>query len=75
MNAFSECPLAVAVAVDGVLYQNTVFEASHSTRSHLPNNNAVNSWGERPVLLLFGVRLGIEAVHPTYYDSVKVSLM
>ena len=29
-------------------------------------------WG-RPVLVLIGLRLGIDGVNPIYYDSVKVS--
>lgn len=30
-------------------------------------------WGERAVLVLIGVRLGIDGVNPVYYESIKVS--
>lgn len=29
-------------------------------------------WGQRPVLVLVGIRLGIDCVNPVYYDAVKV---
>ncbi|KAL5534817.1 hypothetical protein ACEPAG_1281 [Sanghuangporus baumii] len=28
-------------------------------------------WGQRPVLVLVGIRLGIDCVNPIYYDAVK----
>lgn len=29
-------------------------------------------WGQRPVLVLVGVRLGLDRFNPVYYDAVKV---
>lgn len=31
-------------------------------------------WGDRAVLVLIGIRLGIEGVNPVYYNTIKVSL-
>ena len=30
------------------------------------------AWGDRPVLLLIGVRLGIDGVNTIYYETIKV---
>ena len=30
------------------------------------------SWGGRPVLVLIGIRLGINGVNPVYYEALKV---
>lgn len=66
----------MSVAIDGTLYQTKVFAASHGadaaslTRS--PRRRHTTTWGDRPVLLLLGIRLGIEGVNPIYYDTIKM---
>jgi cysteine protease ATG4 len=30
-------------------------------------------WGDKAVLVLVGLRLGLDGVNPIYYDSIKVS--
>jgi cysteine protease ATG4 len=30
-------------------------------------------WSDRPVLLLLGIRLGLDGVNPVYYETVKVT--
>lgn len=30
-------------------------------------------WGDRPVLLLLGIRLGLDGVNPIYYEAIKAS--
>ncbi len=72
VNAFPECGLGVALAIDGTLYETEVFVASHGPTSRTPRRAQVSTWGTRPVLLLLGVRLGISGVNPIYYDSIKV---
>lgn len=77
MSQFPECGLAVAVATDSTLYQSQVFTASHgdsssNTNYRSPQRHYMRTWGERPVLLLLGIRLGIEGVNPIYYDTIKV---
>ena len=72
MNAFPECGLGVALAIDGTLYETEVFAASHGPTSRTPRRAQSGTWGTRPVLLLLGVRLGISGVNPIYYDSIKV---
>lgn len=68
-NGFPSAGLGVCVAVDSSIFQSEVFAASHSDSSH-PN---LNQWGDRAVLVLIGLRLGLEGVHPTYYETIKVS--
>ena len=78
VSQFPECGLAVAVATDSTLYQSQVFTASHgdsaNTNYRSPRRHYMRTWGDRPVLLLLGIRLGIEGVNPIYYDTIKVRL-
>jgi cysteine protease ATG4 len=61
------------VATDGVLFQSDVFAASNGRGiSRSPRRHVVGGWGDRPVLLLIGVRLGIDGVNPIYYETIKV---
>ncbi|KAF4618067.1 hypothetical protein D9613_012659 [Agrocybe pediades] len=65
-TAFPECGFSVAVA-------NQVFAASHGeTTSRSPRRQHGTTWGDRPVSLLLGIRLGIEGVNPIYYDTIKL---
>ncbi|KAF7289537.1 Cysteine protease [Mycena chlorophos] len=66
VQAFPACGLGVSLAVDGGLYESTVFEASHSVYAQ-----SSASWGDRPVLLLLGLRLGLDNVNPIYYSTIK----
>ncbi|KAI0329156.1 hypothetical protein GY45DRAFT_918401 [Cubamyces sp. BRFM 1775] len=72
VHAFPQAGLGVAVAVDGVLYESDVYGASrsamYSTRRHGPSRM---EWGDRAVLVLIGIRLGIEGVNPLYYNTIK----
>ncbi|KAJ7245089.1 hypothetical protein C8J57DRAFT_1191054 [Mycena rebaudengoi] len=61
VDAFPACGLGVSVATDGTLYQTEVYAASHTPR-----------WGDRPVLLLLGIRLGLDGVNPVYYETIKM---
>ncbi|KAJ6581256.1 hypothetical protein B0H19DRAFT_500096 [Mycena capillaripes] len=75
VQAFPGCGLGVSVATDGVLYQSSVFEASHASPPSDPDAESGSlSWGDRPVLLLLGLRLGLDGVNPIYHDTVKVIL-
>ncbi|KAJ7224495.1 hypothetical protein GGX14DRAFT_351458 [Mycena pura] len=72
VQAFPTCGLGVSVATDSVLYQTCVFEASHTSPASDPECDTHGlSWGDRPVLLLLGLRLGLEGVNPIYYDAIK----
>ncbi|KAI0668752.1 peptidase family C54-domain-containing protein [Trametes maxima] len=72
VHAFPEAGLGIAVAVDGTLYESDVYAASRSTvysiRRHGPTRL---EWGDRAVLVLIGIRLGIEGVNPLYYNTIK----
>ncbi|KAF8154943.1 peptidase family C54-domain-containing protein [Crassisporium funariophilum] len=73
VHAYQDCGLAVSVATDSTLYQTQVYAASHGdTSGHSPRRRHTASWGDRPVLLLLGIRLGIEGVNPIYYDTIKL---
>ncbi len=74
VHSFPECGLAVAVAIDSALYQSEVYIASHGGTAHArsPRKLVKTMWGDRPVLILLGVRLGIDRVNPIYYDTIKV---
>ncbi|KAF9237215.1 cysteine protease required for autophagy [Melanogaster broomeanus] len=70
VNAFPEAGLGVSVAADGVVYQSDVYAASNS---HIgsPKRHARSSWGGRAVLVLIGIRLGLDGVNPIYYEPIK----
>lgn len=74
MQSFPEAGFGVSVATDGVLFQSDVYAASYPDGSeHSPSRRAkVSSWGHQPVLLLLGIRLGIDGVNPIYYETIKV---
>ncbi|TDL22397.1 hypothetical protein BD410DRAFT_898326 [Rickenella mellea] len=77
VNAFPHAGLGVSVASDGVIYESDVIAASfvhpyRQSRVGSPRNRHVASnWGQRAVLVLVGIRLGLDGVNPIYYDSVK----
>ena len=74
MHKFPEAGLGVAIATDSTLYESDVYAASrsvvYSTRRH---GHGRMEWGDRAVLVLIGIRLGIEGVNPVYYNTIKVS--
>lgn len=74
VNSFPECGLGVALAVDGTLYQSDVYAASHGTTNLVRSTrrHGKSFWGHKPVLLLLGIRLGLDGVNPIYYSTIKV---
>ncbi|KDQ51386.1 hypothetical protein JAAARDRAFT_199213 [Jaapia argillacea MUCL 33604] len=70
VHSFPEAGLGVAVAVDGVVYQTDVYAASHGLGDS-PRGRGHYTWGYRAVLVLVGIRLGLDGVNPIYYDSIK----
>ncbi|KAJ2915830.1 hypothetical protein MD484_g4601, partial [Candolleomyces efflorescens] len=71
VNGYPEAGIGVAIAVDGMLYQTDVHAASHGDHFGRSPRRHTKSWGDRPVLVLVGVRLGIDGVNPIYYNTVK----
>lgn len=69
---FPEAGLGVSVASDGVIYLDQV-QAQAQSLSSPRKKRSSQSW-EKPVLILIGIRLGLEGVHPMYHESVKVSV-
>ncbi|KAL1746117.1 peptidase family C54-domain-containing protein [Schizophyllum fasciatum] len=60
LNAYPDAGLGVAVVEDGAVYQ-----------THRRQKDREHEWGDRPVLILLGTRLGIDGVNPMYYDTIK----
>lgn len=58
--------MGVVEGVDGTIYLDEVSATSCGSDGI--------EWS-RPVLVLIGLRLGIDGVNPIYYDSIKVSLI
>ena len=71
VHAFPESGLGVALSEDGSLYESDVYAASWSGRRRQDGRE----WGDRPVLVLLGIRLGLDGVNPIYYDTIKVRLL
>lgn len=72
VHAFPEAGLGVSVAADGgVIYHSDVYSVSHSVIGS-PQRYARLSWGDHGVLILIGIRLGLDGVNPIYYDTIKV---
>ncbi|UOH83832.1 cysteine protease ATG4 [Cryptococcus neoformans] len=86
-NSFAPCGVAVATATDSIIYKSDVYTASNlpsddwnsisptfnsSKKKRGGDNEAKEGkWGKRAVLILVGIRLGLDGVNPIYYDSIK----
>lgn len=44
-----------------------------TTASKRSSSEQGKVWGDKAVLILVGLRLGLDGVNPIYYDSIKVS--
>lgn len=78
-NSFPPCGLAVATATDGMVYKSDVYAASKILNDGWDEGSSGTSerkgrWGHKAVLILVGLRLGLDGVNPIYHDSIKVSL-
>ncbi|CAA7263585.1 unnamed protein product [Cyclocybe aegerita] len=64
--------LAVSVAIGSTHYRTEVYASSHggAGTGRSPRRWHTTAWGDRPVLLLLGIRLGIEGVNPTHYETI-----
>ncbi|KAI0056521.1 hypothetical protein BV25DRAFT_1572624 [Artomyces pyxidatus] len=69
-QAFPDAGLGVAVAVDSQIFQTDVYSASHPPSDH-PKRGRSSTWGGRAVMVLIGIRLGLDGVNPIYYDTIK----
>ena len=76
VKEFPDAGIGVSVASDGVVYLDEVRAAAinRSPTGTAPSRRRASVFWQRPVLILIGIRLGLEGVNPMYYDSVKVSL-
>ncbi|KAJ9110646.1 hypothetical protein QFC19_001475 [Naganishia cerealis] len=81
-NGFPLCGLAIVTATDSTIYASQVVAASHQPLGEwaqlfdtLPVRrrppSGAGEWGGQGVLILAGVRLGMEGVNPLYHDSIK----
>lgn len=75
VSEFGDAGIAVELAHDGVFYLDEVRAAAGAatpSKSAKSRQAAAISW-RRPVLILVGIRLGLESVNPIYYESVKAT--
>jgi len=79
----------VVSATDSMIYKSDVYSASSlsstgwfdeddesksgGTSSKRSSSERGRVWGDKAVLILVGLRLGLEGVNPIYYESIKVS--
>ncbi|KAI0245661.1 hypothetical protein BJV78DRAFT_1287349 [Lactifluus subvellereus] len=66
---FPDAALGISVAVDSQIFQTDVYSASHPPGSSPPRK--LSRWGGRAVVVLIGIRLGLDGVNPIYYDTIK----
>jgi hypothetical protein len=71
VQSFPDASLGISIAVDGQIFQTEVYSASHSP-TQSPRPRKLSTWGDRAVVVLIGIRLGIEGVNPIYYETIKV---
>lgn len=73
VHAFPEAGLGVSIASDSQIFQSDVFAASHPPMgSPSSKKKLASTWGGRAVLVLIGIRLGLDGVNPIYYETIKV---
>ncbi|WVQ80335.1 hypothetical protein IAT38_002440 [Cryptococcus sp. DSM 104549] len=82
-NSFDPCGLSVATATDSIIYKSDVYAASNiaselwergtDAENQSRRSSAVKykKWGDKAVLILVGIRLGLDGVNPIYYESIK----
>lgn len=73
VDEYPQAGLGVSLASDGVVYLSEVkAEARHTTRlsTMTVTDQGSSSW-QRPVLILIGLRLGLEGVNAMYHDAIK----
>jgi hypothetical protein len=71
VQSFPDALLGISVAVDGQIFLTDVYSASHSP-TESPPPRKLSRWGDRAVVLLIGIWLGIEGVNPICYETIKV---
>ncbi|KAH9920526.1 uncharacterized protein BXZ73DRAFT_91912 [Epithele typhae] len=74
VHKFPEAGLGVAVATDSTLYESDVYGASRSVVYSSRRHGGRMEWGDRGVLVLIGIRLGIEgSALYTFPQSVGIA--
>ena len=71
VQSFPDASLGISVAVDSQIFQTDVYSASHPP-TQSPRPRKLSRWGGRAVVVLIGIRLGIDGVNPIYYETIKV---
>ncbi|CBQ72338.1 related to ATG4-essential for autophagy [Sporisorium reilianum SRZ2] len=83
VSEFPDAGLAVELAHDGVFYLDEVRAAAGASRqlgkgrasatgTNGRKGDTALTW-HKPVLILIGIRLGLDSVNPIYYESVKAT--
>ncbi|KAJ6549031.1 hypothetical protein DFH09DRAFT_1169582, partial [Mycena vulgaris] len=71
VDAYPVCGLGVSVATDG-MYQTEVFAALHSPCGALARGVVPRRGRDRLVLLLLGIRLGLDGMNPFYHETIEM---
>lgn len=75
-HAYPDALLSVSVASNNEVFESDIYAASqYNAPSANLGQSKRSKWGGRAVLVLIGIRLGIDGVNPLYYDGLKVSLL
>ncbi|SPO26209.1 uncharacterized protein UTRI_02485 [Ustilago trichophora] len=69
---FPDAGIAVELAHDGVFYLDEQFGKARSSAAG-SNGRKGGAYLAKPVLILIGIRLGLDSVNPIYYESVKAT--
>ncbi|KAJ7093671.1 hypothetical protein C8R44DRAFT_890585 [Mycena epipterygia] len=89
VDAFPACGLGVSVVTDGTFYQTEpaldllgppadvlgALVGREEREEGRWKEKDGKGWGDRPVLLLLGIRLGLDGVNPAYHETIKVRLI
>ena len=71
VQSFPDALLSISVTVDGQIFQTDVYSTSYPpTQSSRPPQSI--EMGARAVVVLLGIRLGIDGVNPIYYETIRV---
>ena len=71
MQSFPDASLGISVVVGCQIFQTNVYWLSYLL-TQPPRPRKLSKWGGRAVVVLIGIRLGIDCVNPIYYGTIKV---
>ena len=58
-----------------MVFESEVYASSNRDATRRSLESGAVEWGSQAVLILVGIRLGIDGVNPVYYNALKVRLV